>query len=26
VGCLNVWHWVSKEERAMRDEQEDKDE
>ena len=23
VGCLNAWHWVAKEERAMREEQED---
>lgn len=22
VGCLNAWHWVSKEDREMRDEQE----
>ncbi|MEO6032770.1 MAG: AtpZ/AtpI family protein [Burkholderiaceae bacterium] len=26
VGCLNAWHWVAKEDRAMRDEQEDDDE
>jgi ATP synthase protein I len=26
VGCLNAWHWVAKEEQAMRDEQEDNDE
>jgi len=26
VGCLNAWHWVSKEDRAMREEQEDDDE
>lgn len=26
VGCLNAWHWVSKEEKAMREEQEDDDE
>lgn len=26
IGCLNAWHWVSKEEKAMRDEQEDRDE
>lgn len=25
LGCLNAWHWVSKEDRAMRDEQEDGD-
>ena len=23
IGCLNAWHWVSKEDKAMRDEQED---
>ena len=23
IGCLNAWHWVSKEEKAMREEQED---
>lgn len=23
IGCLNAWHWVVKEDRAMRDEQED---
>ena len=23
VGCMNAWHWVSKEDKAMRDEQED---
>ncbi len=23
IGCLNAWHWVAKEEKAMRDEQED---
>lgn len=23
VGCLNAWHWVAKEDRAMRDERED---
>jgi len=22
IGCLNAWHWVSKEDKAMRDEQE----
>jgi len=26
IGCLNAWHWVSKEDKAMRDEQEDHDE
>ncbi len=26
VGCLNAWHWIAKEERAMRDETEDDDE
>ncbi len=26
VGCLNAWHWVAKEDRAMRDEQGDSDE
>lgn len=26
IGCLNAWHWVSKEEQAMRDEPEDHDE
>jgi len=26
VGCLNAWHWVAKEDKAMRDEQEDDDE
>lgn len=25
-GCLNAWHWVAKEGRAMREEQEDNDE
>jgi ATP synthase protein I len=25
LGCLNAWHWVAKEEKAMRDEQEDDD-
>jgi len=25
VGCLNAWHWVSKEDKAMHDEQEDPD-
>ncbi len=23
IGCLNAWHWVAKEEKAMRKEQED---
>jgi len=26
LGCLNAWHWVAKEDKAMRDEQEDNDE
>lgn len=26
VGCFNAWHWVAKEDKAMRDEQEDDDE
>ena len=26
IGCLNAWHWVAKEDKAMRDEQEDSDE
>ncbi len=26
IGCLNAWHWVSKEDKAMREEQEDNDE
>ena len=26
LGCLNAWHWVAKEDKAMRDEQEDDDE
>ena len=25
VGCLNAWHWVVKEEKAMQEEEEDKD-
>jgi len=25
IGCLNAWHWVAKEDRAMRDEQENDD-
>ncbi len=23
IGCVNAWHWVAKEDKAMRDEQED---
>ncbi len=26
LGCLNAWHWVAKEDKAKRDESEDKDE
>ena len=26
IGCVNAWHWVAKEDKAMRDEQEDADE
>ena len=26
IGCLNAWHWVAKEDKAMRDEQENDDE
>ena len=26
LGCLNAWHWVAAEDRAMRKEQEDNDE
>lgn len=26
LGCFNAWHWVAKEEKAMRDEEEKKDE
>lgn len=26
LGCLNAWHWVSKEDQAMRDERENEDE
>src|SRR6478609_12034074 len=26
VGCLNAWHWIAKEEKAMREEQEVGDE
>jgi ATP synthase protein I len=25
LGCMNAWHWVAKEDRAMRDEQENDD-
>ena len=25
IGCLNAWHWVSKEDKAIREEQEDND-
>jgi ATP synthase protein I len=25
IGCLNAWHWVAKEDKAMGDEQEDND-
>ncbi|MFH0907829.1 MAG: AtpZ/AtpI family protein [bacterium] len=25
IGCMNAWHWVTKEDKAMRDEQEDDD-
>jgi len=25
IGCLNAWHWVSKEEKSMHDEREDDD-
>ncbi len=25
VGCLNAWHWVAREDKAMREEQEDDD-
>jgi len=25
IGCLNAWHWVAKEDKAMRDELEDDD-
>ena len=25
LGCFNAWHWVAKEDQAMRDEQEDND-
>ena len=26
IGCVNAWHWVTKEDKAMRDEREDGDE
>ena len=26
IGCMNAWHWVVREDKAMRDEQEDEDE
>ena len=26
IGCLNAWHWVAKEDKAMQDDQEDNDE
>jgi len=26
IGCWNAWHWVAKEDKAMRDEQEDENE
>lgn len=26
IGCFNAWHWVDKEDKAMRDEQEEDDE
>ena len=26
IGCLNAWRWVAKEDKAMRDDQEDDDE
>jgi ATP synthase protein I len=26
IGCFNAWHWVAREDKAMRDEQEDKHE
>ena len=25
IGCFNAWHWVTKEDKAMRDEEEDED-
>jgi ATP synthase protein I len=26
IGCLNAWHWVTRQDRAMHDEQQDDDE
>ena len=26
IGCFNAWHWVAKEDKAMREEQEENDE
>jgi ATP synthase protein I len=26
IGCINAWHWVDKEDKAMRDEPEEGDE
>ncbi len=26
IGCWNAWHWVTREDRAMRDEEEERDE
>ena len=26
IGCVNAWHWVAREDKAMRDEQENHDE
>ena len=26
IGCLNAWHWVTKQDKAMREEQENNDE
>ncbi|MBN2369268.1 MAG: AtpZ/AtpI family protein [Vicinamibacteria bacterium] len=26
IGCLNAWHWVAKEDKAMRNDQKDSDE
>jgi ATP synthase protein I len=26
IGCFNAWHWVAKEDKAMREEKEDNDE
>src|SRR5664280_1845117 len=26
IGCVNAWHWVAKEDKAMQDDQEDDDE